>query len=155
MSNTLKVAVIGAGTISKSHLHGYKALPNVTLAAVCDLNETRARELAEEYGAEKACADYHEVLNDPTIDAVSIVTPTFTHGKIVREALAAGKHVLCEKPPALTYEEALQNEEAAKESGKVLMYGFVVRFMPNSRFIKEYIDATTDSWRFPDSIPER
>ncbi len=141
MSKTLKVAVIGAGTISKSHLHGYKALPNVTLAAVCDLNEERAWELAKEFGAEKACADYHEVLNDPTIEAVSIVTPTFTHGKIVCEALAAGKHVLCEKPPALTYEEALQNEETAKKSGKVLMYGFVVRFMPNSRFIKEYIDA--------------
>ncbi len=141
MSKALRVAVIGAGTISKRHLDAYKVTPGVTLAAVCDLNEARARELAEEYGAEKACADYHEVLNDPTIEAVSIVTPTFTHGKIVKEALAAGKHVLCEKPPALTYEEALQNEEAAKKAGKVLMYGFVVRFMPNSRFIKEYIDA--------------
>ncbi len=140
MNKTLKVAIIGAGTISKRHLDGYKVIPGVTLAAVCDLNEARARELAEEYGAEKAYADYHEVLNDPTIDAVSIVTPTFTHGKIVNEALAAGKHVLCEKPPALTYEEALQNEEAAKKSGKVLMYGFVVRFMDSSKYLKEYIE---------------
>lgn len=141
MSKTLKVAVIGAGTISKRHLDGYKAMPNVTLAAICDLNEERAWELAREYGAEKACADYREVLADPSVDAVSIVTPTFTHGKIVGEALAAGKHVLCEKPPALTYAEALENEEAAKKAGKVLMYGFVVRFMDSSKYLKEYIDA--------------
>ena len=141
MSKTMRVAVIGAGTIAKSHLDAYRVTPGVTLATICDLNETRAWELAAEYGVEKACGDYHEILNDPTIDAVSIVTPTFTHGKIVGEALAAGKHVLCEKPPALTYEEALQNEEAAKQYGKVLMYGFVVRFMPNSYFLKEYVDA--------------
>lgn len=141
MSEAMRVAVIGAGTISKRHLQAYNATPGVTVAAICDLNEARAREFAQEYGVEKVFSDYHEVLNDPTIDAVSIATPTFTHGKIVGEALAAGKHVLCEKPPALTYEEALQNEEAAKRSGKVLMYGFVVRFMEYSKYLKEYIDA--------------
>lgn len=141
MSKALRVAIIGAGTISKSHLNAYKEQPDVTMAAICDLNEARAWELAKEYGVERACADYHEVLADPTIDAVSIVTPTFTHGKIVGEALAAGKHVLCEKPPALTYAEALENEAAAKRAGKVLMYGFVVRFMDSSKYLKEYIDA--------------
>ncbi len=80
-------------------------------------------------------------MNDPTIGAVSIITPTFTHGKIVGEALAAGKHVLCEKPPALTYEEALENEKLAELHGKVLMYGFVVRFMQNSKYLKEYVDS--------------
>lgn len=141
MEKTMNIAVIGAGSIVTPHLKAYAALPDVAVTAICDLNEARLRLIADAYGIKRVYTDYHEVLADPTIDAVSIVTPTFTHGKIVAEALEAGKHVLCEKPPALTYEEALQNEKLAKLHGKVLMYGFVVRFMSNSKFLKEYIDA--------------
>lgn len=141
MKEKMNIAVIGAGSIVTPHLKGYAALPDVTVTAICDLNEARAKLIAEAYGISRVLTDYHEVLNDPSIDAVSIVTPTFTHGKIVAEALAAGKHVLCEKPPALTYEEALQNEKLAKIHGKVLMYGFVVRFMHSSKYLKAYIDA--------------
>ncbi len=134
------VAVIGAGTIAKRHLNSYNAIPGVTVAAICDLNEALAQSLAREFGIARVCTDYREILADPTVEAVSIATPTFTHGKIVGEALAAGKHVLCEKPPALTYEEALQNEEAAKKAGKVLMYGFVVRFRQENQLLKRFIE---------------
>jgi predicted dehydrogenase len=113
------------------------------VVAICDLNAEMAKMRAAEYGIAKACADYHELLSDPTIDAVSIVTPTFTHSTIVRDALYAGKDVLCEKPPALTYEEALANEQAAQETGKVLMYGFVCRYDATYSVLKDYIDAGT------------
>lgn len=134
------IAVIGAGTISKRHLTAYKSIPGIKVVTVCDLNVDLAKSLAAEFGVPAYCSDYMDVLNDPSIDAVSIATPTFTHGKLVVEALEHGKHVMCEKPPALTYQEALANEEAAKQAGKVLMYGFVCRFDTVNGFLKKYID---------------
>ena len=135
------VAIIGAGSICKVHIEGYRSTPGITIAVICDLNEALAQSRAREFGIPKVCTDYREVLADPTIDAVSVVTPTFTHRNIVVDALNSGKHVLCEKPPALTCQEALDCEEAAKRSGKVLMYGFVMRFHAPHQFLKEFIDA--------------
>lgn len=137
------IAIIGAGEISKRHLAAYQASGEAKVVAICDLNEALAKARAAEYGIERVYADYHEMLADPSIDAVSIVTPTFTHGTIVKDALSAGKHVLCEKPPALTYEEALANEQAAKEAGKLLMYGLVCRYNPIYDLIKNYVDNGT------------
>ena len=136
----MNIGIIGAGAISKRHLSAYRTVPGVTVTAICDLNEAQARSTATEFSVPNVFTDYRDVLADPTIEAVSIVTPTFTHGKIVADALAAGKHVLCEKPPALTYEEALANEESAKAAGKVLMYGFVVRFRQENQLLKRFIE---------------
>ena len=136
-----KVAVIGAGTISACHLSSYQQIPNVRVVAICDQNLELAKSRAQEYNIPYFCADYHEILADPEVDAVSIVTPTFTHKTIVLDALEKGKHVFCEKPPALTYEDALACEEAAKKAGKVLMYGFVCRFIASNQYVKQYIDA--------------
>ena len=138
--NRLNVGIIGAGTISKSHLGSYVKNPNVSICSICDTNYDTAKMRAEAYGIPNYYTDYKEILNDKSIDAVSIVTPTFTHENIVIEALEAGKNVLCEKPPALNYEEALECEKAAKRTGKLLMYGFVLRFSNEVRFLKSYID---------------
>lgn len=134
------IALIGAGEISKRHLAAYQASKDAKVVAICDLNLEFAKARAAEYGVPNFYADYHEVLADPTIDAVSIVTPTFTHGSIVKEALSAGKDVLCEKPPALTYEEALANAQLAKETGRILMYGFVCRYTAVYDLLKSMID---------------
>lgn len=134
------VALIGAGTISESHLGAYKLIPGITVKTICDMTLELAEKRAEQYGVANFCADYKDVLTDPEIDAVSIVTPTFTHKNIVLEALNHGKHVMCEKPPALTYEDALEMEQAAKKAGKVLMYGFVLRFYDTYRYLKQYIE---------------
>lgn len=133
------IAVIGAGNISKRHLDAYRQIPGITVSAICDLNNELAQLRAQEYGIPNVYTDYHNVLNAPDIDAVSIVTPTFTHAQIVREALTAGKHVLCEKPPALTYDEAVESERLAVQAGKVLMYGFVVRFQQENQLLKQLI----------------
>ena len=137
----LKIGIIGAGAISECHIESYIKNPEVKLCAICDVNENTAKLRAEKYSISKYCSDYKDILDDESIDAVSIVTPTFTHKNIVIEALKKGKHVLCEKPPAMNYEEALECEKTAKETGKILMYAFVVRFSKEVKFMKEYIDS--------------
>lgn len=141
MSSLLRVGIIGAGTISAYHMNGYKALPNVQLRSICDLNAEAAQARAEEFGIEHVYSDYHDILNDPNIDAVSIVTPTFTHKQIVLDAIAAGKHILCEKPPFLTAAEAEECIRAAEGSGKLLMFGFVVRHAGHMKFLREFVDS--------------
>lgn len=137
----IKIGIIGAGTISECHIESYLKNPDVKICAICDVNENTAKLRAEKYSIPEYYKDYKDILNNKDIDAVSIVTPTFTHKNIVVEALKAGKNVLCEKPPAMNYEEALECEKTAKETGKILMYAFVVRFSKEVKFMKEYIDA--------------
>ena len=141
MGNMLRVGIIGAGTISAYHIRGYQACPEVSVSAICSGHIETAQSRAEEFGIPKVYADYREILNDPDIDAVSIVTPTFTHRQMVLDALAAGKHVLCEKPPCLTAGEVEECNRAAEATGKLLMYGFVCRQFGHTRFLKQLADS--------------
>lgn len=136
----IKVGIIGAGSISEMHFESYKSNPNVEIAAICDLNEERARIKAEKYGAKDIYTDYHELLADPEIDAVSICTWNNSHAEISIAALRAGKNVLVEKPLCKTVEEALEVEKAVKDTGKTLQVGFVRRFGTNTKVLKKFID---------------
>lgn len=136
----LKIGIIGAGHISTSHIEAYGEIDGCEVKAISDLNEELARERAEKYNIADVYTDYKELLKDESIDAVSVATPTFTHKKIVIDALNAGKHVLCEKPPALNAQEVKECNEAAEKSGKLLMYGLVLRFRTPNRAIKKIID---------------
>ena len=137
----IRIGMIGVGNISLRHLKACRDMDDVSVVAICDLNPELLKARAEEYSIPKTYTDPQALLADPEVDAVCVATPTFTHGSLVAQALRAGKHVLCEKPPALTYEDALANEELAKEQGKLLMYGFVCRFHPMYAWLKDYIDA--------------
>jgi predicted dehydrogenase len=134
------IGVIGAGSISEAHLQAYVKNPNVVLYAICDLNEQRAKEKAEKYGAVKVYTDYHELLADSQIHGVSICTWNNTHAEISIAALQAGKHVLVEKPLSKTVKEALQVEKAVTETGNLLQVGFVRRFGANTQILKQFID---------------
>lgn len=94
------VGQIGAGFITNHHNMAYKAVSgiNVRLKTNADILIDRARNVAEKYGYEKSCTDYHEILNDPEIDVVDICTIPFLHKQMVEETLASGKCVICEKP---------------------------------------------------------
>lgn len=140
MMKTFNVGVIGTGSISSMHLQSYMKHPEVNLVAVCDLNEERARQAADKYGATKVFTDYNELLADPEIDAVSICTWNNTHAEISIAALHAGKHVLVEKPLCRTVEEALRVQEAVKTSGKLLQVGFVRRYDPNAQMLRQFAD---------------
>ncbi len=137
----IKIGVIGAGSISSVHLDAYENNSEVEVFAICDLNESRAKEKAEKYKAAKVYTDYKEMLNDPEIEAVSVCTWNNMHAEISIAALQAGKHVLCEKPLSKTVEEALRVEEAVKQTGKILQVGFVRRYASNSKIIKAFKDA--------------
>lgn len=137
----LKIGIIGAGHISLSHLNAYKEIDACKVVAISDLNKELAEDRANTYSIDSVYTDYKELLKDECIDAVSIVTPTFTHKDIIIDALRSGKHVLCEKPPALNADEVRECEQVAKETGKLLMFAFVCRFAPYQTFLKDYIQS--------------
>lgn len=137
----IKIGVIGAGSISEVHLNAYQNNSQVEIYAICDLNEQRAKDKAAKYGASKVYTDYHELLRNPDIQAVSVCTWNNTHAQISIAALQAGKHVLCEKPLCKTVEEANQVEAATRQSGKLLQVGFVRRYNSNIAILRKFIEA--------------
>jgi len=138
----IKVAVIGCGAIASSqHIRAYRNNPDAEIKYLCDIQLERAQEAAREIGCGQAISDYRVILEDPEIEAVSICTPNHLHASLSIECLRAGKNVLCEKPAARTYEEALEMQKAQRESGKVLNIGVVNRFNEGVNVIKGMIDS--------------
>jgi predicted dehydrogenase len=135
----VKVAVIGAGSISTLHLNSYKNNKNVELTAICDLNKTRAMEKAKQYEIKEVYTSHKELLEQSDCDAVSICTWNNSHAEIAIAALEAGKNVLVEKPLCKTVEEAKAVEEAVQKYNKVLQVGFVRRYAPNTRILERFI----------------
>lgn len=126
----LRVGVIGAGLWGAQHARVFTTLARAELAAVCDVDAERARAFGERFGAASVHTDHRALLADDTIDAVSIATPDFTHTPLILDALAAGKHVLSEKPLATSPEEAERIAAAAKASPRKLMVDFHNRVNP-------------------------
>lgn len=138
----LKVAVIGCGQIARTqHVPSYVKSGLADIKYLVDDIIERADELAAEYGVPHTTSDLAQVLADPEIDAISVCTPNASHAPITIAALNAGKHVLCEKPAALSYEEALEMKQAADRNNKILNIGVVNRFNTAVNKIKELIEA--------------
>ena len=117
------IGIIGCGKIAQvRHIPEYAAHPQAKLWGYYDLNQDRARELAEQYGG-KVYPSWRDLLADPDIHAVSVCAANNAHAEITIAALEAGKHVLCEKPMATTLEECEAMVAAAQKSGKYLMIG--------------------------------
>ena len=137
----MKIGIIGCGSIANSaHIPSYMANPKAEIKYFCDIIPERAEAAVKKYGCGIAVTDYKQVLADPEITAVSVCTPNLMHSVIAIEALEAGKHVLCEKPAARVYEEALAMQEAQRRTGKILNIGVVNRFNTNVNKLKEMID---------------
>jgi len=136
----IQVGVIGTGSISELHLSSYGKNPDAQLAAVCDLNEERARAAAVKHGAGAVYADYRDLLADSSIEAVSICTWNNTHAEIAIAALQAGKHVLVEKPLCRTVDEAYAIEAAVRSSGKLLQVGFVRRYESKAALVRQFAE---------------
>lgn len=139
---TLRVGVIGTGTISVSHLNAYRANPHVEIAALCDLKPELLAQRGEEYGVAKEhqYTDYKAMLAAEKLDAVSVCTWNSQHAPCTIAALEAGCNVLCEKPMAMSAEEAETMKAVADRTGKLLMIGFVRRFGNDCDILKEFID---------------
>lgn len=137
----IKVGVIGCGTIANAaHIPAYMKNKDVEIKYFCDILPERAQAAVEKYGCGMAVTDYHTVIEDPEISAVSVCTPNNMHPVITIDALYAGKNVLCEKPAARTYAEVEEMMKAQRETGRILVIGVVNRFNDSVRKIKQYID---------------
>ncbi|MEC0125812.1 Gfo/Idh/MocA family protein [Paenibacillus pabuli] len=137
----IKVAVFGCGAIAeRRHIPEYAANENVELVAFADPIVERAEKMAETYGG-KAYSSYEELLASEEVDAVSVCTPNYLHASMSIAAANAGKHVLVEKPMAVSTEEGEQMIEAAKKNGVYLMVGHNQRLMPPHVKAKEILDS--------------
>ena len=136
----IKVGIIGCGKIAQvRHIPEYAANPHAEVYGFYDINQARAEELAKKYGG-KAFASYEELLADPEIEAVSVCAANHAHAEISIAALKAGKHVLCEKPMAISLDECEAMVAAAEESGKYLMIGQNQRLAKAHAKAKELIE---------------
>ena len=122
------VAILGSGFMGATHASAYRALAGrVRVTSVCSQSVESAAAIAEQLGA-RATTDLDEAIVDPYVDAVDICLPTGLHREAAERAFAAGKHVLLEKPIALTLDDADAILAAAERSGRILMVGLVLRF---------------------------
>ncbi|MGW3289752.1 Gfo/Idh/MocA family protein [Streptomyces sp. NPDC001002] len=146
-SESIGVAVIGAGMAGRAHLGGYRTastlydagLPEVRLVAVADTHEPFAREAARRYGYRRAETDWRAIAEADDVDAVSVVVANPLHREIVEGLLAAGKHVLCEKPLAPTVADAEAMVKAAEGTGLVAATGFTLRRSPAINGIRQQL----------------
>jgi len=136
----LKVGIIGAGFMGKLHAACYPHVKDAQLVKVVDVDLSRAQELAQTYNI-SATQDPNEIITDPEIDIVDVCLPTYLHNEYVVKAAHAGKHVLCEKPIALTIEDAQQMVAAAQAANINFMVAHVVRFWPEYKRLKEIYDS--------------
>jgi predicted dehydrogenase len=136
----LRVGVLGAGQIAQAaHFESCTKARNAELFAICDVADDLRERMAVTHGAKKTYPDYDKMLADPEVDAVIIATSDAFHVPASLRALAAGKHVLCEKPLGLTVEEVEELARAVKTSGKVLQVGHMKRFDPGLEAAKQFI----------------
>lgn len=126
----MRVAVVGAGSFGQAHLRAYAGIERAEVAWVCDPDPDAAQEAARRWDVPHVAADLEQVLADDDVALVDLVTPVWLHAPQARAALAAGKHVLCEKPMATDLREALALAEAAAAAPGHLMVKFHQRFDP-------------------------
>jgi len=134
----VNIAVIGTGRMGSVHVANLvRSIPEANLVAICDIRLDVAQAVADDLGIERVVQDYHELLNDPEIEAVLIATSTNTHAMVIQDAAVAGKHIFCEKPLALDLKD-IDSALAAVEKAKVkLQVGFNRRFDKSFQRVKQ------------------
>ena len=135
---SVRVALLGAGEWGQLHASVLADLPGVNLAVVCDPDLSHARKVADQLGAD-ATGDAAAVIEDASVDAVVIASPEDVHASQAESALRAGKHALVEKPVALTSDDAWHLVHVARETGRVLMPGHILRFVPAYAAVREQL----------------
>lgn len=134
----MRVGVIGTGILGSRHARVWHEMPDVELAAVCDLDAARAETIAQQYNA-RAYTAYAKMFADAQLDAVSVATPDQFHREPVLAALDAGLHVLQEKPLATNADDARAIVDAAAKSGRVVMVNFSQRYVTDHVWIHDAI----------------
>jgi predicted dehydrogenase len=135
----VRVAVVGTGFARQAHLPGYAMVDGIELAAVCDNRPGRAQQVAGEFGADRSCEDFADILSMADVDVVDICTPPTLHAPMAVSALSAGKAVICEKPMSSDLESATRMAAAAADSGLATAIVFQSRYVAYNRFLREVI----------------
>ncbi|MBI2827410.1 MAG: Gfo/Idh/MocA family oxidoreductase [Planctomycetia bacterium] len=138
----VRIAIIGCGAVSDyHHVPGIRLDPRAELVAACDTDAALVERRRRDWGVARVTTRYEEICADPSIDAVLIATPNFTHRPIAVAAARAGKHVMCEKPLGLCAAEVREMLAAAEAAGVVHMTAFTYRFAPAMRYLKHLVAA--------------
>ena len=136
------IGIIGCGGIVlQNHLPGLALCPEARLAALCDTNPAVLQKAGEHTGITALYANYIDLLARADVNAVIIATPNFTHAPIAMAAIAAGKHLLCEKPIAMNFDEAREMFHAAERAGVRHMTAFTYRFVPAMRYMSHLVQS--------------
>src|SRR4051812_24952711 len=125
----MRIGILGAGVMGSTHGRALTKVPDVEIAGIYGLSENRAKPVAEELGTSWT-TDLGKLIEDPSIDAIDICLPGPQHRGATEAAVAAGKHVLLEKPIALTLEDADALVALAGKTDRVFMIAHVLRFWP-------------------------
>ena len=144
----INVGLIGAGFMAKAHSIAYAGMPMFFWPApaipvkkmIVDINEAAARDAKEKLAFESYSTDWHDIIDNPDIQVVDICTPNNAHAEIAIAAANAGKHIICEKPLALTPEQAMEMYLAAEKNHVKTMVAFNYRKTPAIQLAKKYID---------------
>lgn len=140
----LRIGIIGCGFIANAkHLPAFNRYNDLCeIVAFCDIILERAEKAKAKYGYDKSyvTTEYQKLIEDKTIDVIHVCTPNVTHCKITCDALESGKHVMCEKPMAITGKESQIMVDTAKRTGKKLTIGYQNRFRDDSIFLRKVVD---------------
>jgi predicted dehydrogenase len=136
---SIKIGIVGAGGMARYHVPGFRS-GGAEVVALADTSREARERAAAAYGVGETYADLDEMLaKRKDLDAISIITPNKFHAPLAIKALKAGKHVFCEKPPALDAEETIGMAEEAARSGRILQFNFNNRARPEARALFEYL----------------
>jgi predicted dehydrogenase len=140
MAKAIKIGIIGSGGIARAHARAYLDMPDVQVVAVADVVPGKAAAFVADLGLEGAGAfEDHNKLLELDLDGVSVCTPNVAHHQTSVDALAAGKHVLTEKPMAVTLDQAVDMARAARRADRLLSVGFQPRYDPNMQMVKRIV----------------
>ena len=137
----MRVGVIGAGYWGPNIVRNLHEAPGAEAVGVADLSPERLDAISKRFPAVRVTTDYRELLGDPSIDAICVVTPVGTHRKLAEEAFAAGKHVFVEKPLAKTVSDAEAIVRAGERAGKTLMVGHTFVYNPAVVVVKRILES--------------
>jgi predicted dehydrogenase len=137
----LRAGIVGCGFQGRLHAACLKQITGVEVVAICDRDDARADQLAQECGVPSVCRDYRELLGGHDLDLVTVCTMPDTHRQIVVDSLEAGMHVLCEKPFSIHAADGLAMVRAARASDRILSVGYNMRFMKAAKSVRAFIVA--------------
>lgn len=140
MADTVRVGLVGTSAwADRIHLPGITSHPQAELAAICGRNRSRAEVMAQKYGAGSVYTNYREMIEKERLDALVVSTPDDLHYGIVMDAIEAGLHVVCEKPLALSVEDAKAMYETAEAARVKHMTFFTFRWAPHFQYVHDLV----------------